>query len=183
MSTTTMTTTATAVELESLPQGMSSVSHRDVHPVTASRTRLTEPDPVIEASRIADSAVPDGGYAWVVIVACAVVTWWCIGTTYCWGVIQAALVEEGLSNPATLSFVGSLSAALISICAIVNSKVMRMLGTRWTTMLGVSCMGLSEILSGFAVNNLAGLFMTGGVLMGFGMRLVVRDENALVSAC
>ncbi len=40
-------------------------------PVSQSRTRLSEPDPVLEASRVADSTVPDGGYAWVVIGACA----------------------------------------------------------------------------------------------------------------
>ena len=96
--------------------------------------------------------------------------WWAVGTTYSWGVMQTALVEDGLSTPATLSFIGSLDAALISALAIVNSRLMRVLGMRWTAVLGVSIMGGSEILSSFAVKNIGALFFTSGVLMGIGIR-------------
>jgi hypothetical protein len=71
-------------------------------------------DTVIAESRLADAAAPDGGYGWVIIGACSVLTFWFVGTSYSWGVIQAALVEENLSSPASLSFVGSLTAACIS---------------------------------------------------------------------
>ncbi|KAL7626357.1 hypothetical protein AAE478_003129 [Parahypoxylon ruwenzoriense] len=118
------------------------------------------------ASRLADSSVPDGGYGWVVVLGCAVMTWWFVGTSYSWGVIQSALVERGLSSPSTLSFVGSLSAALISALAIVNSRVARLLGARKTGMLGIALLGLAEVLSSFSVTNLAGLFITSGVLLG-----------------
>lgn len=176
---TTVTTTTTAIELESLPPSNASFSHRDVHPVSQSRTRLSEPDPVLEASRLADSTVPDGGYAWVVIGACAVLTWWFVGTTYCWGVLQAAMLEDGLSTPATLCFLGSLPVSLISVLAIVNSRVIRVLGTRWASIMGVLIMGVSEILSSFAVKSLAGLFVTGGALLGIGVRYVlVLVENS-----
>lgn len=41
-----------------------------------SRT-VTEPvDDVVESSRLADSTVPDGGYGWVVIAGCAIMTFW-----------------------------------------------------------------------------------------------------------
>jgi hypothetical protein len=58
----------------------------------------TDPDTIIAASRLADLQVPDGGYGWVVIFACSVLTFWFVGTTYSWGVIQAALVAEKLSS-------------------------------------------------------------------------------------
>ena len=106
----------------------------------------------------------------MVVSGCAVLVWWFVGTTYSWGVIQAALVEEGLSTPAVLSFVGSLAAALISALAVVNSRLMRILGVQRTGMLGISLMGSSEILSGFATKNVGALFATSGVMMGLGIR-------------
>ena len=127
-------------------------------------------DEILKASRLADSTVPDGGYGWVIVGSGAVMLWWALGTTYAWGVMQRALVEDGLSTPATLSFIGSLNAALMSVLAIINSRLMRAIGMRNTAVLGVAVMGGSEILSSFAVKNLGALFFTSGVLMGTGVR-------------
>jgi hypothetical protein len=115
-------------------------------------------------------AVPDGGYGWVVILGCSVITWWFVGTTYSWGIIQAALVEQGLSSSSTLSFVGSLTVTCIAVLAIVNARVIQLLGARNTGLLGVSLLGLGEILSGFSTHNVAGLFVTTGIVMGVGTR-------------
>jgi hypothetical protein len=83
--------------------------------------------PIIEddATRAITStdAPPDGGYGWVVVAACSIITWWVIGTSYSWGIIQAALVEDSLSNAATWSFVGSLAVALISVLGIANARL------------------------------------------------------------
>jgi hypothetical protein len=46
------------------------------------------PDAVIAQSQLADATVPDGGYGWVIVTCCAIITWWFVGTTYCWGVIK-----------------------------------------------------------------------------------------------
>ena len=129
-------------------------------------------DEILRESREADLAVPEGGYGWVVVAAGAVLLWWSLGTTYAWGVVQSALVAEDLvaASPAVLSFIGSLQAALISALAVANSRVMRKLGARLTGMLGAACMGGSEVLSGFAVRSVGGLFVTSGVLMGLGIR-------------
>lgn len=124
----------------------------------------------MQASLLVDSQVPEGGYGWVVIFACAVITFWFVGTTYCWGVLQAALVEQGVSSPSTLAFVGSLTTGCISFLAVLNARVIRKLGARTTSLLGVFLLGLGEELSGFTTQNVGGLFTTVGVIMGVGVR-------------
>lgn len=114
--------------------------------------------------------VPDGGYGWTVIVACAVITWWFVGTTYSWGVIQAALVGEGLADASTLSFVGSLTVACIAILAIASAKLVSVIGARNSGLLGIGLLGLGELLGSLTTQNVGGLFATVGVLMGIGTR-------------
>lgn len=138
----------------------------------ATPTGTTSSDEVVQASLVADSQVPDGGYAWVVITGCAVVTWWFIGTSYCWGVLQAVLVKEGVSSASTLSFVGSLATACISFLGILNATNVRKLGTRVSALLGMFLLGLGEVLSSFAFKNIGGLFVTAGLVTGLGMRCV-----------
>ena len=127
-------------------------------------------DDVLLASREADAHAPDGGYGWAIVCSGCMILFWAVGTTYAWGVMQAALVEDGLSGPAVLSFVGSLSASLTSAFAIVNARLMRKLGPRKTAICGVVLLGGSMVLSGFAVGSVGGLFCTAGVLMGSGAR-------------
>nr|XP_036576013.1 monocarboxylate permease [Colletotrichum truncatum]KAF6782684.1 monocarboxylate permease [Colletotrichum truncatum] len=167
--TTTATTSASAsgIELAPLP---AQLNHKSP-PLTNQADDDGSTDPILQASRLADSSVPEGGYGWVVVTGCFIMAWWIIGTSYSWGVIQSALVDEGLSTPAVLSFVGSLAAALISALAIVNSRVMRRFGPQRTGLLGITLMGLSEVLSSFAVKNIGALFATSGVMLGLGVSL------------
>ncbi|RYO78876.1 hypothetical protein DL763_009481 [Monosporascus cannonballus] len=158
--------TTTAIELE---QRRPTATHRE--PPNTSDRGSSDLDPVLQASQQADSEVPDGGYGWVVVMSCAVLSWWVIGTSYSWGVIQGALVEGGLSTPATLSFVGSLGPTLLGGIAILNSRIMRAIGVRNTSLLGISLVGVAEILSSFTVKSLPGLFITEGALLGFGYGL------------
>ncbi|KAM0263155.1 hypothetical protein ACHAQJ_001310 [Trichoderma viride] len=168
----TKTSTTTAVELAQFPPQPNASSHNRFHNDTASsESQSPSSDDVLEASRLADSAVPDGGYGWVVVGGCVVIAFWFVGTGYSWGVIQGALVEKGLSTPATLSYVGSLAVSTISFLAIVNARIIRTIGAQRTGMLGIFLMGLSEILSSFTVKNLAGLFITASVVLGVGLSL------------
>lgn len=166
-----MTTTATAIELQP-PAGnvarTTAASHVSL--------RAEDDDEVMQASFAADSEVPDGGYGWVVIGACAMLSFWFIGTTYCWGVFQAVLVEQGVSSASTLAFVGSMTTACISFLAVFNARVIRKLGTRLSGMLGISLFGLGEILAGFCTKNVAGLFVTIGLVMGLGTRYVLPSR-------
>ena len=156
-----------ATELETLPR----------QPVAT--PNQSDGDPILQASRAADSAVPEGGYGWVVVGGCAVLCWWVVGTTYAWGIIQGALVEAGLSSPAVLSFGGSLAVALIAALAIVNARVMRFLGPQRTGLLSIILIALSELLSSFVTENVGGLFATSGALLGLGYRSVWRKSRLL----
>ncbi|KAJ5826239.1 MFS general substrate transporter [Penicillium riverlandense] len=164
--TTQLQSSSTAIEL----QDRQSAEERLTR-LTNDAANATDEDEVMQASRLADSEVPDGGEGWVIIAGCAVITWWFVGTSYCWGVLQAALVKEGVSTSSTLAFVGSLAPACISFLGILNVRVIRKLGTRLSALLGVFLLGLGETLSGFAIHNVKGLFATAGVVMGIGISL------------
>ncbi|KAL3456487.1 major facilitator superfamily domain-containing protein [Aspergillus heterothallicus] len=140
---------------------------------------ILEDDQIMQASLVADSEVPDGGYGWVVISACAVITWWFIGTSYSWGIIQAALVKEGVSSASTLAFVGSLAVACISFLGVLNARLIRLLGTRACAVLGVALLSMGEILSGFALKSIGGLFVTAGAVMGVGIRYNILSQTVV----
>jgi hypothetical protein len=125
---------------------------------------------ILQASRLADSTVPDGGYGWVVCFGCSIIAWWFVGTSYSWGVIQAALVEQGLAAPATLSFVGSLTPTFIPVLALINARIIRAIGARYTGVIGMTLLGIGGILAGFSTHNVKYLFLTAGVLGGIGTR-------------
>jgi len=133
---------------------------------------LAEPDNILQSSQVADSTAPDGGYGWAVIFGCFILSFWNVGTIYSWGIIQAALFEEKLSSPSTLSFIGSLASACISLLALMNARVIRLLGARNTALLGTFLFSLGELLSGFTTHNVGGLFATTGVIMGVGTSLI-----------
>ncbi|ORY47091.1 major facilitator superfamily domain-containing protein [Leucosporidium creatinivorum] len=128
-------------------------------------------DEILQASKAQDASVPEGGYGWVVVAGCAVICFWFVGTSYSWGILQAALVEEKLAPATSLSFVGSLAVFFIAGLALVNARLIRLIGARNTGLLGIAFLGGSEILSGFATKSLPGLFVTSGVGMGIGTSL------------
>ena len=168
-----MSTTATAYRLEEL----GAAAHTEVVGSTLRQTRAgqaddtvpLDPDDALEASRVADSTVPDGGYGWVIIAGCAIVAWWNIGVSYTWGVYQTALLERGVGSALVLSFCGSLSPAIMSALAMLNARAMRSLGTRKLAITGITCNALSQIGASFVTHNVVGLFFLPGVLLGIGM--------------
>lgn len=163
-----------AIELESSSKQSQDVPEDHVSARTNPQfTADPETDDILQTSRLADSEAPDGGYGWAVIFGCAVLSFWNTGTIYSWGIIQAALFEQKLSSPSTLSFIGSLLCTVISVLAIINARVIRILGTRKVALLGVSFFAGGELLSGFATRNVGGLFATVGVVMGVGTSLIL----------
>jgi hypothetical protein len=79
------TSTITQIEMQPI--------RRVVHPTTTTTT--TDTTNIIQESLITDSEVPEGGYGWYVVFACAFLNFWGIGICYGWGIFQAALVKQG----------------------------------------------------------------------------------------
>ncbi|SCV33871.1 uncharacterized protein FFB14_04738 [Fusarium fujikuroi] len=121
---------------------------------------------VLNAAFVQETTVPNGGYGWTAVFGCAVITWWFVGTTYSWGVVQTALVEEGVSGAPTLRFVGSLTVSCIAILAVANARIVSGIGAQKLAFLGVTLLGGGEILAASAVDNVGALFATVGVVMG-----------------
>ncbi|OAA63905.1 Major facilitator superfamily transporter [Cordyceps fumosorosea ARSEF 2679] len=136
---------------------------------------------ILAASRAVDSAAPDGGYGWAIVASGCVLMWWGVGTTYAWGVVQRVLVRDGLAGPAVVSFIGSLQAATVSLCATANAWLLQRLGPRRTALAGVALMGGSEILSGWATKSLGALFVTSGVMFGLGASFIFCVITAIPS--
>ena len=118
-----------------------------------------------------DLSIPDGGHGWVVLTGCTIVSWWSVGTAQSYGILQAALLEEGVSTSVNLMFVGCLSVGLVCALAMLYGKIMRTLGTRRTAMLGVLLMSISGAVSSVVYKNIGALFAAYGILMGLGMGL------------
>lgn len=182
----TATTIAAGTELQAplqlshnaspVPSGHASTNNLDDNFTPA------EPLNIVEASRIADSTVPEGGYGWVVIAGCATLTWWYLGMTYSWGIMQSALVERGLSSASTLSFIGALCVTFNSILALAHARFIRLVGTRQAALVGISCLGGGTVLSGLCTENVGGLFFTSGVLTGLGTRYVQKSSGVVTVA-
>jgi hypothetical protein len=157
---------ATTIELQERRLESTNISTRTGESIHDSQDNLTH---VVSAQAI-DATIPDGGYGWVVVFACAIVSFWFTGVSYSWGVLQKELVQQNVASPSTLSFVGGLTAACIAVFAIASARLIAVIGSRWTGMLGVIFVGGGQLLASFKPDNIASLFICVGVITGIGCR-------------
>lgn len=157
----------------------SSVSGQDQIRCTADVTQLELDDAVPPEN--AATVIPDGGYGWIVVLACSVLTFWFSGLTGSWGVIQKALLSTTLegTSTSTTAFVGSLGITICVAFGLMAVFVMRLIGVRFAATLGISLLGLGALTSGFTTNNVAGLFQTFGVVLGIGDCLCFTVSNVM----
>ena len=126
-------------------------------------------------------ANPDGGYGWVVVLACSIVTFMINGWSGSWGVLQTALLQKHPTQGSTtsLSFVGSLSIALCVALGLASVRLSRLIGARYSMLAGVLMMSFGILFSSFTVNKLGGLFATAGITFGLGSSLTYTMSNTL----
>ncbi|KAH9171481.1 major facilitator superfamily domain-containing protein [Lactarius sanguifluus] len=87
---------------------------------------------------------PRGRYGWVVVLACSVIS--CHSS----GQLQ---LHSSLWRP------------------LINVRLIRWFGTRKACVLGCFFLGLGPLLNGFATKSYGGLFVTNGLILGFGTSL------------
>lgn len=126
-------------------------------------------------------AIPDGGYGWTVTFACSVVTFMINGWSGSWGVMQTAILQAYPRQASTtsLSFVGTLGIALCVALGLASFRLSRMIGARYSMLLGVLMMSFGSLFSSFTVDNLGGLFATAGISFGLGSSLAYTMSNTL----
>lgn len=142
------------------------------------RRELTNDDNVPHTFEQEDFRAPEGGCGWIVVVACCSISFLVVDTVYSWGVMQAALLKQGLSSASTLSWIGFIAFTCIALFAVVNARLIQLFGPRYAAICGIITLGLSEIASGSLTHKAVGLFFTAGVFSGMGTRY---DNSLLVS--
>ncbi|CAO2655786.1 Nn.00g045890.m01.CDS01 [Neocucurbitaria sp. VM-36] len=144
-------------------------------------TIIQNPGGTPENAPYSVTAIPDGGYGWVIVACCFVTTFCHNGIINCWGVLQAALLDSTLKNvpPSTLAYVGTMALSGGALYGLAAVRLMRVVGSQYTILLGVFLMGMSLIGASFCTLNLAGLFGTAGLTGGIGMAMVYAVTNAL----
>lgn len=177
----------TPVQQPPIPELSSFSPHLDEGKISdQSSSRQREPS----ASALpVDGDPPDGGYGWVVVSACSLITYglvphfklysivllnpraFYVGGFYSWGVLQAGLANEKVAPDSTLAFVGSLAVAWVAMGAVPNSWVIHWLGARSAAILGCFLLGLGQVLNSFSAKNVLGLFFTNGIVVGLGNSL------------
>jgi MCP family monocarboxylic acid transporter-like MFS transporter 3 len=178
----TITTTQEQHELSVLGTESRDYLTTFAHPIGSRSTSVNHRlDEVPEDAPYSTTAIPDGGYGWVIVASAFIVTFCHNGIINCWGVLQAALLDSSLKGvePSTLTFVGSLALSGGALYGLAAVRLMRWIGCQKTILLGVFLMGMSLVGASFCTSNVAGLFGTAGLVGGVGMSMVYAVSNAL----
>ena len=170
----------TTIELETR-RSLTRLSHQFNHNHFQSENNLTSQDVVTLPPDNASTVIPDGGYGWVVVFACSVITFWFSGLTGAFGVIQTALLSTTFKNtaPSTTAFIGSLGITICVAFGLIAVRLMRWTGVRHAATLGVMLLGIGTFTSSFTTTNVAGLFQTYGVILGIGDCLCYTAANVM----
>ncbi|RKP13883.1 major facilitator superfamily domain-containing protein [Piptocephalis cylindrospora] len=141
-------------------------------PLTTIDTVTFEKDGTV--SEVEPPPYPEGGFGWVVVVACFFIHFAFYGFIQAWGVYQSAYantVFPGQISPTVLSLVGTLQPGLRNLLAVVTGVMATIFGFRLMILIGtiLSCLGL--LLASFVTNPFL-LIPTQGILVGIGGALI-----------
>ncbi|TKA81947.1 hypothetical protein B0A55_01935 [Friedmanniomyces simplex] len=179
MSATTTTTTAAAdFDLQDYPN--SNAAETDDGHTRTEQLHALDADSPQDSAHVA-SAIPDGGYGWLIVLSCSILTFHFNGFTGSWGVLQSHLLQTSLSDvpTSTITFVGSLATAAAVAFGLFSVRLTRLVGARLGAVAGVTLLGLAEVLSSFTTSEVGGLFGLSGVMVGLGMSFLYSISNSL----
>ncbi len=135
----------------------------------------TQPQPESEASPPYETS-PDLAYdtkeGWPVVAAGSAIFFVFLGLIYSYGIVQLHLAKSHLASVSTLSFIGSVGAAMSPLTGTLVARVIRVAGYRYTAFLGGIFLGLGEFTAGWATKSVPAMFVTQGFLFGVGAGLL-----------
>ncbi|KAK4561552.1 hypothetical protein LTR86_004231 [Recurvomyces mirabilis] len=180
------TTETSQIELSTLSPPQNSINNNN----KPSFSRAEADDTIILTAQSSqhpdnDSTIatpaPDGGYGWVIVASCSLITFSFTGFTGCWGILQAHLLETSMKEvqPSTIVFVGSLASSACVAVGLISVRLNRLLGARTGAMIGIILLGLAQIFSGFATSNIGALFAASGAISGLGMSFLYTICNSI----
>lgn len=138
-----------------------------------------------EESRQVDAATddaPDGGYGWVCAAAAAIINAHSWGFNSAYAVFLAYYLETEYfpnSSPLKYAFVGGLSLTSLFVISPVATIAVQRFGIRPTMCCGV-LLQTASLLSASAATKTWHLFLSQGLLFGFGLGLLFVPTAAVV---
>ena len=116
--------------------------------------------------------VPDGGWGWVVCIACLFGNFTTGGICLSFGIILPSLKEYFSESTAVISLVGSLLVGLVLASSPIAAILTNRFGLRPVYMIGSLVTGVSLLASTFAPNVYI-LLLTYGIFSGIGLGLII----------
>ncbi|XP_072114569.1 monocarboxylate transporter 13 isoform X2 [Mobula birostris] len=123
---------------------------------------------------------PDGGWGWMIVVSAFIQSALVFGVIRSFGVFFVAFKDHFSEAASTVSWITSMAVAIQQFCSPVASALSNYFGARLVVMLGGSIASLGLIFASLATN-LVHLYLSIGLLSGFGWALVFTPSIAAIS--
>ncbi|XP_034248807.1 uncharacterized protein LOC117649820 isoform X2 [Thrips palmi] len=137
---------------------------------TSSSSSSSSSDEDSSLEKFSEPARPDGGWGWVVVAASFMVNLIADGITFSFGVLYVEFLNYFNEGKSKTSLIGSLFMAMPLLSGPVASFLTDRFGCRCVTIAGALMASAGFIASSFT-NSLEMLFITFGVIAGFGLSL------------
>ncbi|XP_069776104.1 monocarboxylate transporter 13 isoform X2 [Narcine bancroftii] len=123
---------------------------------------------------------PDGGWGWMIVLAAFMQSALVFGVIRSFGVFFVAFVDYFAAASSTVSWITSMAVAVQQFCSPLASALSNYFGARLVVMSGGIIASLGLIFASQATN-LIHLYLSIGLLSGFGWALVFTPTVAAVS--
>lgn len=139
--------------------------------------------------RLGGDSVPatqwDTNEGWPVALAGAATFFVYLGLIYSYGIVQLHLAKRQLASVPTLSFIGSVAAAISPLACTIVARIINRIGYRATAITGAFFLGLGEFTAGFSTKSVPAMFITQGVLFGIGgaLTFLVCPTKVALNGC
>ena len=112
---------------------------------------------------------PEGGRGWLVLAACTTINFFYLGQVYSFGVYQSELEKQGVAPTWKLAFVSGLATGTMALVAVPGMLAVKYTSHKHVALTGSVLLGVGQIASSFATDNLSALFATQGLVVGVGL--------------